>query len=171
MSRRHPEAGPSEPPGRLGGEWHQEPARDGPRGLETGPVGTSPSPGGLRRVPSAMSASEHRPRQRRVPNANGENAVSGKCSLINNIKSSSLSAGDIRIPLRSAPAETCNDVLLLAGCEVHANLRHGQDSHTQITQIQCPFSEVSAALCFLSQRGNPSRASAWSLEDFINGVK
>lgn len=30
-----------------------------------------------------------------VSNANGENAVSGKCSLINNIKSSSLSAGDI----------------------------------------------------------------------------
>lgn len=40
-----------------------------------------------------------------MSNANGGDAVSGKCSLINNIKPSSLSAGDIRISLPSAPAQ------------------------------------------------------------------
>lgn len=103
----------------------------GLRGLEIGPVGTLQDPEASAERLLPMSASEHRPRQPCVPNANGENAVSGKCPLINNIKSSSLSAGDIRIPLRAASVETCNDVLLLAGCEVHANLRHGQGSHTR----------------------------------------
>lgn len=147
MSRRHLETGSSEPPGRLGGGSHQGPARDRSRGLETGPVGHRRAREASAACPLPMSASEHRPRQPRVPNANGENAVSGKCSLINNIKSSSLSAGDIRIPLRSAPAETCNDVLLLAGCEVHANLRHGQDSHTQITQIHSVLFRKSVRPC------------------------
>lgn len=34
-----------------------------------------------------------------------------------------------------------------------------------------PLPGISAALCFLSQCGSLSRASSWSLEDFINGVK
>lgn len=166
MSRRHPETRPSEPPGSLSGEWHQDQLGMGQgawnlglwrhHGAQEAPVG----------CPLHMSASEHRPRQPRVPNANGENAVSGKCSLINNIKSSSLLAGDVRLPLRSAPAETCNDVLLLAGCEVHANPRHGRThTHTQITQTHAVLRK-SVRPCV--QRGDLSRTSSWSLEDFIN---
>ena len=45
-----------------------------------------------------------------VSNANGENAVSGKCSLINNIKSSSLSAGDI--PHFSSPCASPRHLMM-----------------------------------------------------------
>lgn len=45
-----------------------------------------------------------------VSNANGENAVSGKCSLINNIKSSSLSAGDM--PHFSSPCASPRHLMM-----------------------------------------------------------
>ena len=201
----HPEhrlgKGLSERQGSRGaGEWSREQSRDGvgeaPCRPRRDPGDSEQSLGAGERKEPSLSARVHLLACTALSNANGENAVSGKCSLINNIKSSSLSAGDI--PHFSSQCASPRHLMMWCSLwDVRSMLispltkwweqiqpgsiilrRQGAPNkyiyiakHIVLIYIYIYLSQWSCSCFFFSLCRNLLKASFWSLEDFINGTK